>query len=308
MAGDAKAKGEEPVVIKSTQQILREAGKRALGGGLPGAAAMGVQVCSLMWLRTTMNYQYRYGSGTIEAVKTLYADGGIRRFYRGVGPAMFQGPLSRFGDTAANAGALSLLNQNPKTKDLPVAAKTMVASTCAGLWRINLMPIDACKTILQVEGAKGLQVLRAKVAKSGFTVLYAGAGASFGATFAGHFPWFFTFNYMQGALPAAQSPRQTLLRNAACGFSASVVSDCVSNSIRVVKTTKQTSEVAITYPEAVRGVIAKDGLIGLFGRGLRTRIMTNGLSGMLFGVLWKHFEKLFANNVLDKEEKKDDKK
>ena len=38
-------------------QVLKQAGKRALGGGLPGAAAMGIQVCSLMWLRTTVNYQ-----------------------------------------------------------------------------------------------------------------------------------------------------------------------------------------------------------------------------------------------------------
>ncbi len=30
---------------------------RALGGGLPGASAMAVQVLSLMWLRTTVNYQ-----------------------------------------------------------------------------------------------------------------------------------------------------------------------------------------------------------------------------------------------------------
>jgi hypothetical protein len=38
-------------------QTLKKAGKRALGGGLPGAAAMGIQVLSLMWLRTTVNYQ-----------------------------------------------------------------------------------------------------------------------------------------------------------------------------------------------------------------------------------------------------------
>lgn len=35
--------------------ILKKAGKRALGGGLPGAVAMGAQVITLMPLRTTMN-------------------------------------------------------------------------------------------------------------------------------------------------------------------------------------------------------------------------------------------------------------
>jgi hypothetical protein len=35
--------------------ILKKAGKRALGGGVPGAVAMATQVVTLMPLRTTMN-------------------------------------------------------------------------------------------------------------------------------------------------------------------------------------------------------------------------------------------------------------
>lgn len=49
--------------------------------------------------------QYRYGTTTTEALRHLYREGGVVRFYRGLGPALLQGPLSRFGDTAANAGA-----------------------------------------------------------------------------------------------------------------------------------------------------------------------------------------------------------
>ena len=64
-------------------------------------------------MRTTVNFQYRYGMSSFEAIKHLYAEGGgglsgVRRFYRGVGPALIQGPLSRFGDTAANAGMMAL--------------------------------------------------------------------------------------------------------------------------------------------------------------------------------------------------------
>ena len=44
--------------------IFQKAGKKALGGGLSGAIAGVVQVMTLMWLRTTMNYQYRYGTST----------------------------------------------------------------------------------------------------------------------------------------------------------------------------------------------------------------------------------------------------
>ncbi len=48
-------------------------------------------------------------------------------------------------------------------------------------------------------------------------------------------------------------------------------------TVRVVKTTKQTHQEHITYPQALKEIIAKDGVVGLFGRGLQTRIITNGL-------------------------------
>ena len=39
---------KKKVVPKSMSEILNTAGKQALKGGIPGAAAMAVQVCSLM--------------------------------------------------------------------------------------------------------------------------------------------------------------------------------------------------------------------------------------------------------------------
>ena len=44
-----------------------------------GAIAMGVQVVSLLWLRTIMNYQYRYGGTFGGVVAHLYKEGGLRR-------------------------------------------------------------------------------------------------------------------------------------------------------------------------------------------------------------------------------------
>ena len=38
---------------------------------------------------------------------------------------------------------------------------------------------------------------------------------------------------------------------------------------------------------AVKQVVAKDGLSGLFFRGLVTKIISNGCQGVLFSVLWK---------------------
>lgn len=87
-----------------------------------------------MPLRTIMNYQYRYGGSTKHATKKLYQDGGLKRsvtvnfhnllsyqtdfmasyrYYNGLLPALIQGPIARFGDTAANVGILALLSSNP---------------------------------------------------------------------------------------------------------------------------------------------------------------------------------------------------
>lgn len=41
-------------------EIMNKAVKRALGGGIPGMVAMVIQVFALMWMRTTINYQYRH--------------------------------------------------------------------------------------------------------------------------------------------------------------------------------------------------------------------------------------------------------
>lgn len=278
-------------------EILNKAGKRALGGGAAGAIAMFTQVGALMWMRTTMNYQYRNGGSTMNAFRTLYADGGIGRFYRGVGPALFQGPLSRFGDTAANAGMLALLASTEQTKNLPVMAKTMAASGAAALWRINLMPVDTMKTTMQVQGKEGLVNLRAKMAKSGPRVLYHGGLGAFGATYVGHFPWFFTFNFLDEKVPKYEdSTFKKFGRNACIGFCSSAVSDSCSNSIRVLKTTRQTYEVPISYGDAAKEIIAKEGLMGLFGRGLQTRILANGMQGMMFTVIWKGVQEYMAKN------------
>jgi len=283
----------------NANEIYEKAMARAFRGGVAGAAAMGIQVCSLMWMRTTMNYQYRNGEpSTLKALKVIYEDGGkglqgIRRFYRGIGPALAQGPLSRFGDTAANSGMLALLDSMESTADLHVSAKTGAASMAAAGWRICLMPIDAMKTISQVEGKGAIRgALMNKVRANGIGVLWHGALGAYSATLAGHYPWFFVNNFLEERLPKAPEGEtgQKLLRSAGIGFCASITSDTISNSLRVLKTVRQTSKEAISYPDAAKQIIAKDGVIGLFGRGLKTRIISNGMQGIMFKVLWKLFE------------------
>ena len=161
----------------------------------------------------------------------LYAEGGLARFYRGLWAALLQAPLSRFGDTAAKRPAFS-------------AAETVTTSR----WRSRRSPrvrrralphLDHAdrhgKTLLQVQGPSGM-ALSERVASTACSRCTR-ARSSF-ATLMGHYPWFITYNWLQ-ARAAAGRGRRELLRSALIGFCCSFVSDCVSNSVRVVKTAKR---------------------------------------------------------------------
>jgi len=164
---------------------------------------------------------------------------------------------------------------------------------------------------MQVEGADGLQRLwqsASSVESGGPGVLYRGALAQAAATAVGHFPWFLTYNFLDSQLPVVDSSEALLLslaRSAFLGFCASCVSDCSSNSLRVIKTTKQTAQLGVkdgdtkvtelSYPEVVKMIIEQDGVAGLFGRGLQTRLLTNAIQGAAFSILWRFFQQ--ANGV-----------
>jgi hypothetical protein len=224
------------------------------------------------------------------------------------------------------------------------------------------MPIDTTKTVLQVEGNRALTKLWKNVQNEGIGILYRGSIAQAAATAVGHFPWFLTYNYLDVTLPMISRQEDlflSLCRSALLGLSASCVSDCCSNSLRVIKTTKQTIALGTTqdrsssnettfgtdllsssnennnnnknttattrtneannnnktiiivktdngtqsslsssssaptdlsYPEIVTSIIEKDGLIGLFGRGLQTRLLTNAIQGAVFSIVWKYFQ------------------
>ena len=140
----------------------------------------------------------------------------------------------------------------------------------------------------------------------GIGTLWYGAWATAAATFVGHYPvssqhhicqpadgdvlqWFGTYNQLDKSLPPPTTFGQQILRQAFIGFVASIVSDTISNSLRVVKTYRQVNETRIGYSDAARAVLATDGIRGLFGRGLKTRIIANGAQGLMFSVLWKLF-------------------
>ena len=270
----------------------------AIKGGASGSIAMVLQVILLMWLRTTVNYQYKHGVDSRTAFARLYQEGGILRFYRGATLALLTGPIARFGDTASNEGIKELLGSNKKTK-LPVWAMTLTASVVAALWRVTITPLDTVKTTLQVGSEKGSSLLWDKIRQHGILVLWDGALGNSLATLVGHYPWFIVHNFLEDRLPHPKTPligatpldrkrhyRLMLLRRAFIGFCSSVSSDCVSNGIRVVKTYQQTVAIPITYKQALVELLETNGPAFVL-RGLKLKIVSNGLSGILFALLWK---------------------
>jgi hypothetical protein len=163
----------KPVSKNSLKDSLRE--------GLCGAVAGTAQVAGLMWLRTTMSYQHRYGLSMKEALRELYLQGfhifnllhqhilgGIPRFYKGVGFALIQAPLSKFASVAAN-DFTTLLSGYSNSTSGNVLLTTALGGVLAALMRAALMPIDTCKTVLQVDGTQGFQKLTNKVISTFFS-------------------------------------------------------------------------------------------------------------------------------------------
>eukprot|EP00754_Rhynchopus_humris_P015571 Rhum_TRINITY_DN14458_c0_g1::Rhum_TRINITY_DN14458_c0_g1_i1::g.89378::m.89378 len=269
-------------------QSVTEALMKAAKGGLAGCAAGLVQVVLFMSLRTAMNHQYAHGGTLRSCLRELYAEGGIARFYKGFAFAVIQAPISRFGDTFMQTAAVLLCAHfmGPGTS---TAMATGLGSVLGALFRILTTPIDTLKTTLQVHGDTAYALLMKKVAEGGCVQLFAGWEANFVASWAGSFPWFYTFNTLNALWPKQgwDGPWRHV-RNGAIGMFATAASDVVSNCVRVVKTIRQTHpDSSVGYFDAAKEVLRKQGLSGLLGRGLATRLLVNVLQGVFFTVLWR---------------------
>ncbi|CAJ1422379.1 unnamed protein product, partial [Effrenium voratum] len=126
--------------------------------------------------------------------------------------------------------------------------------------------------------------------------LYAGAVANFAGNWVGNYPYFVVFNGLDQAWAAPEDPMMRTVRTGLMGMCSSISSDICSNGFRVLKTIRQSSEEvsqredAAGYLEAAQRVIQRDGLVGLLGRGLETRLLVNVLQGTFFTILWKLIE------------------
>lgn len=221
--------GFKPMTLRGGKKVLSyhdkyvsDIIKSSAKSGFSGAIAGGVQVLALMWLRTAVNYQYRYGVPIGQALRDLYGQGGIPRFYRGLSFALVQGPLAKFGGSCANELSMHICNHFYSDSQSLVFS-TILGGLLSGLWRFLLMPIDMCKTVLQVDGKVGLDSLLSKVfpkslcfyvisitlerfkfsqirEEKSIVPLYKGAGATMLSTVVSSYPWLFVYNLLRSKI------------------------------------------------------------------------------------------------------------
>jgi hypothetical protein len=260
-------------------------------GGVAGFFATVVQIICFMWLRTANTYQIVNGCGLRVALHELYEDGGVARLYQGISFAIIHAPLAKAGMTAANAGVPILLEDYLPSLSASAATITAITAACAALWKVTLIPLEVIRTMKQVNGKSANAALWLRVKEIGIGAVYVGLPATFFQSLVGTYPFLLVVNQLDGVVPTPERTDLQIIRNGIVGMFASGASDLCSNSLKVLRTMQQCSpDTDLGIKTAAMRVVRSDGIIGLFGRGLKTRLLVNIVQTALFTVLWKLFE------------------
>ena len=259
--------------------VNKEAFKCGLGSGC-------VQVTSFLWLKTLNNYQYKHGYNTIQAFKLLYNDGKILRFYRGYIPAIITASTCKIGDLTG----YYFVNNNSNQHLNNLEKNTIIASV-SSLTRFIIMPVDTLDTFLQIEGKRGFLLLRTKIKTHGIPVLYYGCTMWLSTNFISSFCWFGTYDILNTYF---KNNSNTVVQNGCNGFLATMISDTITNPLRSVKIYKQSHHTNISYTQSFKLMVQEKGLLNGLTRGLFTRIITHGIQGSVFVIIWKKIETIWC--------------
>lgn len=253
-----------------------------------GALATVVETTAFMPLHTITNYQYRYGGTGITAdAKKLYQQGGMRRFWQGLPYVVARTPLHRAIDIAANTGAIATLEAREATKDLPMVTKTAVGSLASTAMQLPIIPLSTLGYSVQVDGNKAIPNLKNKIKNHGIGALWHGTMMGLTYQAVSHFPWFATYNALDASLPHYDNSVLNQARHGFVGATASAAACLVSNPFKTLRVYRQTHPEAISYKQATQEIMRQDGIRGMFGRGLKARLIAQILQGTTFNMLWK---------------------
>jgi len=294
------AEREEAVTVRHEQQDAgAEANEEsryhtiahALKGGLAGMVAGAFQVLCLMWLRTANSHQSYHGGSLSQTFGTLWAAGGVPRFYQGLSFALLQVPAARFGDAFAESVTLAMFGAHGQ--QVPGFLTSMVVATIGSAWRLLISPLDALKTTAQVHGVDAKRALQLRTQHRGTADLWSGASASFVIIWVSSYPWWAVYNTVFEYWSEPSDATMKIVHNGVAGMLASMASDVTSNSLRVLKIMRAANTDAdkgtldhVGYLADAKGVLARDGVPGLLFRGLPARMLTGMCQGAFFSIFW----------------------
>lgn len=260
----------------------------AVQGGLAGMAAAFLQVLCLMWVRTAMSHQYYHGDSFANSVRSLWAEGGFPRFYQGIGFALLQAPMARFGDTFAQSIVVIIMGMPGHT--MHGFGAGLIVATIGACWRFCVAPLDTLKTTSQVHGASSGKIFARRIREGGMLEFWSGASAMFLVVWVGSVPWWAVYNTVMEHWPAPHTATLHMVRNGLAGMLAGMVSDLSTNWLRVLKVKRQAAEEGSIGTEGyfadAKDVISKDGIMGLFFRGMFVRMLAGAVQGAFFSVMW----------------------
>jgi hypothetical protein len=278
-----------------------------MAGGIAGIINMSI----IHSPKTIIKYQYVNNTTISETLnKLLFKSQDKFRLFRGLIPSIAKSTLGRMGDIGIytyymndtkNTNNISYSTNNNENNNISnIGSNNNNLLKIAGftsLWRLNLIPLDTISNTYQVHGRNAVDIMKNKIKKNDFRVLYNGAMALSTINFISNYIWFGIYTELNSSLPInifKNLPKETNndIRNGIMGFSSSLGCDLVINPIRILKTYKQSNENNITYYESLREIMGNsNNRIGeyLF-RGMRVRILLNSVSSGLFVILWKKIE------------------
>lgn len=229
-----------------------------------------------LWLNTITQHQYKNGNNFKNTVAILYKNGGIPRFYNGFIPTVINTSCNRFLDY--------LTHETIQVDNL--FTKVFVGGILASALKIVITPLETYKVMNQIHGNKAFKLLKLRTKNNGIKSLWKGSNDIALTNFVEHIGWFNTYEYLDRKLPKDMN---VILRSGFLGLTSSVTTDVLSNHLKIVKTMKQTTN--LNYNQIINEIIKKNGVQGLFLRGLSTKLMTNSLYGITFSLLYANLKK-----------------
>ena len=250
---------------------------------LSGMYAGTLQMSSLVWLRTINKTQYKYGTGFSETFKSLYGNGNMIRLYRGFFPAVIDNSLCRFGD------AYIYCYINKHYPEELYFKKSCLMSLYTIPHKFLLTPLDTISVNYHVYGDKGKSVLKNIIRTHGIKGLYVGGSQIIFLNFFSNYIWFYSFLYLEEVTKNYRNNSHFI--NGLNGFIPTLISDIFTNPFRMIKTYKQTSG-GLSYSECISELfIHSSGITNILFRGLNSRIISHGIQGGIYVMLWKSIEK-----------------